>query len=167
MGSLERLLTGGIGLNLSLWAPMVSVFVTSSLRARPSRSSSPHNLALCRSCHRSLYMRGRRHDGIDWGCKGTKEEKFLTGWGTAVVQDLSIHFAGSHQWQWATFYGLLGEDSETLQRPFTNRLWAATKQIVGDERMWLAREPGAGSGKRGAGKKRAGSRDCRKKSRNR
>jgi hypothetical protein len=34
-------------------------------------------------------------------------------------------------------------------------------------RMWLAREPGAGSGERGAGIKRAGSRDCRKKSRNR
>jgi hypothetical protein len=33
--------------------------------------------------------------------------------------------------------------------------------------MWLAREPGAGSGERGAGIKRAGSRDCRKKSRNR
>jgi hypothetical protein len=33
--------------------------------------------------------------------------------------------------------------------------------------MWLAREPGAGSGERGAGKKRVGSRDCRKKSRNR
>jgi hypothetical protein len=33
--------------------------------------------------------------------------------------------------------------------------------------MWLAREPGAESGERGAGKKRAGSRDCRKKSRNR
>jgi hypothetical protein len=33
-------------------------------------------------------------------------------------------------------------------------------------RMRLAREPGAGSGERGAGKKRAGSRDCRKKSRN-
>jgi hypothetical protein len=49
------------------------------------------------------------------------------------------------------------------------------------KRMWLAREPGvgsgeqgvgsrewgAGSGEQGAGKKRAGSRDCRKKSRNR
>jgi hypothetical protein len=34
-------------------------------------------------------------------------------------------------------------------------------------RMWLAREPGAGSGERGAGIKRAGSRDCHKKSRNR
>jgi hypothetical protein len=34
-------------------------------------------------------------------------------------------------------------------------------------RMWLAREPGAGSGEQGAGIKRAGSRDCRKKSRNR
>jgi hypothetical protein len=34
-------------------------------------------------------------------------------------------------------------------------------------RMWLAREPGAGSGERGAGIKRAGSRDCCKKSRNR
>jgi hypothetical protein len=33
--------------------------------------------------------------------------------------------------------------------------------------MWLAREPGAGSGERGAGIKRVGSRDCRKKSRNR
>jgi hypothetical protein len=33
--------------------------------------------------------------------------------------------------------------------------------------MWLIREPGAGSGEGGAGKKRAGSRDCRKKSRNR
>jgi hypothetical protein len=33
--------------------------------------------------------------------------------------------------------------------------------------MRLARELGAGSGERGAGKKRAGSRDCRKKSRNR
>jgi hypothetical protein len=33
--------------------------------------------------------------------------------------------------------------------------------------MWLAREPGVGSGERGAGKKRAGSRDCHKKSRNR
>jgi hypothetical protein len=33
--------------------------------------------------------------------------------------------------------------------------------------MWLAREPGAGSGERGAGIKRAGSRVCRKKSRNR
>jgi hypothetical protein len=30
--------------------------------------------------------------------------------------------------------------------------------------MWLAREPGAGSGERGAGKKGVGSRDCRKKS---
>jgi hypothetical protein len=34
-------------------------------------------------------------------------------------------------------------------------------------RMRLAREPGAGSGEREVGKKRAGSRDCRKKSRNR
>jgi hypothetical protein len=34
-------------------------------------------------------------------------------------------------------------------------------------RMRLACEPGAGSGERGTGKKRAGSRDCRKKSRNR
>jgi hypothetical protein len=34
-------------------------------------------------------------------------------------------------------------------------------------RMWLARELGAGSGERGVGKKRAGSRNCRKKSRNR
>jgi hypothetical protein len=33
--------------------------------------------------------------------------------------------------------------------------------------MWLAREPGAGSGEQGAGIKRAESRDCRKKSRNR
>jgi hypothetical protein len=33
--------------------------------------------------------------------------------------------------------------------------------------MWLAREPRAGSGERGAGKKRAGSRDYCKKSRNR
>jgi hypothetical protein len=33
--------------------------------------------------------------------------------------------------------------------------------------MWLAREPGAGSGERGAGIKRAGSRDCHNKSRNR
>jgi hypothetical protein len=33
--------------------------------------------------------------------------------------------------------------------------------------MRLAREPEAGSGEQGAGKERAGSRDCRKKSRNR
>jgi hypothetical protein len=33
--------------------------------------------------------------------------------------------------------------------------------------MWLAREPRAGSGERGVWKKRAGSKDCRKKSRNR
>jgi hypothetical protein len=39
--------------------------------------------------------------------------------------------------------------------------------VLGSDRMWLACEPGAGSGERGAGIKRAGSRDCRKKSRNR
>jgi hypothetical protein len=44
--------------------------------------------------------------------------------------------------------------------PNTNPTWVPS-------RMWLAREPGAGSGERGAGKKRAGSKDCRKKSRNR
>jgi hypothetical protein len=33
--------------------------------------------------------------------------------------------------------------------------------------MWLAREPGAGSGEQGAGKKRVGSKDCHNKSRNR
>jgi hypothetical protein len=38
---------------------------------------------------------------------------------------------------------------------------------AGFHRIWLAREPGAGSGEQGAGKKRAGSRDCRKKSQNR
>jgi hypothetical protein len=42
-----------------------------------------------------------------------------------------------------------------------------TEESLGDKGMWLAREPGAGSGERGAGIKRAGSRDCRKKSRNR
>jgi hypothetical protein len=65
MGSLERLLTGGIGLNLSRWAPMVTIFVTSSSRARPGRSFSPYISALCRSRQRSLYVRRRRHDGID------------------------------------------------------------------------------------------------------
>jgi hypothetical protein len=41
------------------------------------------------------------------------------------------------------------------------------EEALNQLRMWLAREPGAGSGERGAGIKRAGSRDCRKKSRNR
>jgi hypothetical protein len=41
------------------------------------------------------------------------------------------------------------------------------KRVASIGRMWLAHEPRAGSGERGAGKKRAGSRDCRKKSRNR
>jgi hypothetical protein len=39
--------------------------------------------------------------------------------------------------------------------------------FIHQKRMWLVCEPGAGSGEQGAGKKRAGSRDCRKKSRNR
>jgi hypothetical protein len=61
---------------------------------------------------------------------------------------------------------------------FSPRIWTPTtigkKQGVREMMtmvmvvwMWLAREPGAGSGERGAGIKTAGSRDCRKKSRNR
>jgi hypothetical protein len=67
---------------------------------------------------------GHCYDGIDRGCKSAKGKKILARWRAAVVQELSTHFAGSHHRQWATFYGLLGEDSETLQRPFANRLWA-------------------------------------------
>jgi hypothetical protein len=39
--------------------------------------------------------------------------------------------------------------------------------LIVESRMRLAREPGVGSGEQGTRKKRAGSRDCHKKSKNR
>jgi hypothetical protein len=57
-----------------------------------------------------------------------------------------------------------GPDPEDGGRTIPGR---RLEEVERRKRMWLAREPGAGSGERGAGIKRAGSKDCRKKSRNR
>jgi hypothetical protein len=71
---------------------------------------------------------------------------FMSSWGSDVVTAMKAK-AGSLAGDWMSLVGL--------------------RSRIAFGGMWLAREPGAGSGERGAGKKRARSRDCRKKSRNR